>query len=69
MERANALRFSCRLAAFANANQVRVAVDSKTQKSPDLARRKAVNCNRLLGRAGVWLYISDIYGALFLAME
>jgi len=46
----NALRFSCRLAAFANANEVRVVVDSKTQKSSDLARRKAVNCNRLLGR-------------------
>src|SRR6266545_6268815 len=47
--RANALRFSCRLAAFANANEVRVVVDSKTQNSPDLARRKAVNCNRLFG--------------------
>jgi len=39
-------------AAFANANEVRVVVDSKTQKSPDLARRKAVNCNRLFG--GSW---------------
>jgi len=47
--RPNGLRFSCRLAAFANANELRVVVDSKTQNSPDLARRKAVNCNRLFG--------------------
>jgi len=47
--RPNGLRFSCRLAAFANTNELRVVVDSKTQKSPDLARRKAVNCNRLFG--------------------
>jgi len=45
----NGLRFSCRLAAFANATEVRVVVDSKTQNSSDLARRKAVNCNRLFG--------------------
>jgi len=47
--RPNALRFSCRLAALANADELRVVVDSKTQNSSDLARRKAVDCNRLFG--------------------
>jgi hypothetical protein len=44
----NGTRFSCRLTALANANKVRVVVDSKTQKSSDLARRKAVSCKRRL---------------------
>jgi len=42
--------FSCRLAAFANATDLRAGTVSKTQKTPDLARRKAVNCNPMLGR-------------------
>jgi len=60
LARPNALRFSCRLAAFANANEIRVVVDSKTQKSSDLARRKAVNCNRLLGRSSVFGFVIAI---------
>jgi hypothetical protein len=45
--------FSCRLAALANATQRRAGSDSKTQKSSDLARRKAVSYNPLLARAVV----------------
>jgi hypothetical protein len=42
------LGFSCRLAVLANATSFWAEMDSKTQKRPDLARRKAVNCNPLL---------------------
>jgi hypothetical protein len=41
--------FSCRLAALANATDIQVGSDSKTQKTPDLARRKAVSYNPVLG--------------------
>jgi hypothetical protein len=47
----NGLRFSCRRAAFANATNIRIVVASKTQKSCDLTRRKAVNCKRVFGRS------------------
>jgi len=40
--------FSRCLAAIANATETGVGTDSKTQKSSDLARRKAVGCNPLL---------------------
>jgi len=42
--------FSRRLAAVANATEIAAGTDSKTQKSPDLARRKAVGCNTVLAR-------------------
>jgi hypothetical protein len=42
--------FSCRLAAIAKATDIGTGSDSKTQKTPDLARRKAVSWNLLLGR-------------------
>jgi hypothetical protein len=41
--------FSRRLAAHANATDVAAGTDSKTQKSYDLARRKAVGWNAMLG--------------------
>jgi hypothetical protein len=41
--------FSRRLAALANATDIKADMSSKTQKTPDLARRKAVGCNPLLG--------------------
>jgi hypothetical protein len=41
--------FSCRLAAFDNATDTAAGRDSETRKSSDLARRKAVNCNPMLG--------------------
>jgi hypothetical protein len=40
--------FSCRLAALANAAERRAGSASKTQKSSDLARRKAVSYNPVL---------------------
>jgi hypothetical protein len=40
--------FSRRLAALANATGIGVGSDSKTQKTPDLTRRKAVGCNPML---------------------
>lgn len=46
--------FSRRLPALANANAIGGGTDSKTQKSPDLARRKAVGCMGLFGGAAVW---------------
>jgi hypothetical protein len=46
----NGLRISRRLAAFANATVTEAGTDSKTQKSSDLERRKAVGCMRLLAR-------------------
>lgn len=48
---AERLVFSRRLAAVANATEIRAGTDSKTQKSPDLVPRKAVGCNTLLGRS------------------
>jgi hypothetical protein len=47
---AERLGFSCRLAALANATHARSEIDSKTQKSRDLERRKAVSWNPMLGR-------------------
>jgi hypothetical protein len=46
----NGLPFSRRLAALANASEIAAGSDSKTQKTPDLARRKAVGCNAVLAR-------------------
>jgi hypothetical protein len=43
--------FSCRLAAFANATVIWAEVDSKTQKTLDLVRRKAVGWNTMLDGA------------------
>jgi hypothetical protein len=40
--------FSRRLTALANATSIGTGMDSDTQKTPDLARRKAVGCNPLL---------------------
>jgi len=40
---------SCRLAAVANATDTRSEMASKRQKSPDLARRKAVSYTPLFG--------------------
>jgi hypothetical protein len=48
---AQRLGFSRRLTALANAPALEAGTDSKTQKPPDLARRKAVGCNPLLGRS------------------
>jgi hypothetical protein len=48
--------FSCRLAALANATVVWVEVDSNTQKTPDLARRKAVSWNTLFGGSVAVVY-------------
>jgi len=48
---AQRLVFSRRLAALANATEIWAARDSKTQKSSDLARRKAVGCNTMLAGA------------------
>ena len=42
--------FSCRFAALANATMIDAGRDSKTQKSADLARRKAVSYNPVLAR-------------------
>jgi hypothetical protein len=47
--RPNALPFSCRLAAFANATDAGNEMDSNAQKSSDLVRRKAVSWNGLFG--------------------
>jgi hypothetical protein len=44
--------FSRHLAAFANATAIDAGRDSKTQKSPDLARRKAVGWNTVLAVLG-----------------
>jgi hypothetical protein len=44
--------FSRRLAALTNATEIGTGRDSKTQKSPDLARRKAIGWNTVLERAG-----------------
>jgi hypothetical protein len=44
------MRFSRCLAALANATDFKAGKDSKTQKTPDLARRKAVGWNALLAR-------------------
>jgi hypothetical protein len=41
--------FSRRLATLANATNIRTDTDSETQKTPDLARRKAVGWNTLFG--------------------
>jgi hypothetical protein len=41
--------FSCRLAAVANATNLRAGTVSDTQKPRDLARRKAVSWNTRLG--------------------
>ena len=49
--------FSRRLAALANATDVRAGTDSATQKTPDLVRRKAVGYNPLLARCRVLAYI------------
>lgn len=43
--------FSRRLAAIANATDSQAGTDSKTQKSSDLARRKAVGWNTMLDGA------------------
>jgi hypothetical protein len=43
------LPFSCRLMAIVNATEIGAEDDSKTQKPPDLARRKAVSRNGLTG--------------------
>jgi len=48
MPRPNGLPFSRCLAAFANATKIRDGIGSKTHKSDDLARRKAVGCNGVL---------------------
>jgi hypothetical protein len=45
--------FSRRLAALANAAMIEASIGSKTQKSYDLARRKAVGCNPMFGRKAV----------------
>jgi hypothetical protein len=51
--------FSCRLAALANATKIDAGTDSKTQKTPDLVRRKAVGCNPMFGGTAVFaLHIS-----------
>jgi hypothetical protein len=50
MGRAQRLVFSRRLAALVNATDSRAGKDTKTQKTPDLARRKAVGCNTVLAR-------------------
>ena len=53
---AQRLVFSRRLAALANATSIWVGTDSKTRKSSDLTRRKAVGCNTVLdGHAGVFM--------------
>ena len=44
----NGLVFSCRLPALANAADLRADTASETQKSRDLARRKAVSWNTML---------------------
>lgn len=49
MEAAQRSWFSCRLAALANATGIWAGKDSKTQKSSDLAHRKAVRYNPVLG--------------------
>jgi hypothetical protein len=47
---------SRRLAAFANASDSDSDMDSKTQKRPDLVRRKAVGCSTALhGHVGTFL--------------
>jgi len=51
---ANGLPISRRLTALANATNIRTGTASKTQKSPDLARRKAVGCMGVFGGAAVW---------------
>jgi hypothetical protein len=48
LEAAQRSGFSCRLAALANAAERRAGSASKTQKSSDLARRKAVSYNPVL---------------------
>jgi len=45
---AQRLVFSRRLAALTNATETDAGRDFKTQKSSDLARRKAVGCNTVL---------------------
>src|SRR4051812_11330934 len=54
---AQRLVFSRRLVALANAIDIQARRDSKTQKSCDLARRKAVGCNTVLdGDCGIMLH-------------
>jgi len=50
-----ALQFSCRLTAIANATEIEAEDDAKTQKPPDLARRKAVSRNGLFGGCRLWV--------------
>jgi hypothetical protein len=55
------LPFSCRLTAIANATGWRIGSASKTQKSPDLARRKAVGWN---GGFGGFMLLSYLIGTV-----